>query len=210
MKPHNREIQEIDEADIREAQEDMEQQNAEEPQTQAEQSKGKAVIREIISNLAIILIALGVGFFLNKYMIANAQVPTSSMETTVMAGDRILVNRLSYIFGEPQRGDIVTFIYPDDGKTLYLKRIIGLPGETISGKEGVIYIDGEPLKDDFTDEVSYEDFGPYTVPEGSYFMMGDNRNDSWDSRYWEHKYVKLEDIIGKAEVSYFPHPRILR
>lgn len=127
-----------------------------------------------------------------------------------MAGDRILVNRLSYIFGEPQRGDIVTFIYPDDGKTLYLKRIIGLPGETISGKEGVIYIDGEPLKDDFTEEVSYDNFGPYTVPKGSYFMMGDNRTDSWDSRYWTHKFVKLEDIIGKAEVSYFPHPRILR
>ncbi len=127
-----------------------------------------------------------------------------------MAGNRILVNRLSYIFGEPQRGDIVTFIYPDDGKTLYLKRIIGLPGETISGKEGVIYIDGEPLKDDFTEEVSYDNFGPYTVPEGSYFMMGDNRTDTWDSRYWTHKFVKLEDIIGKAEVSYFPHPRILR
>lgn len=127
-----------------------------------------------------------------------------------MAGDRILVNRLSYIFGEPQRGDIVTFIYPDDGKTLYLKRIIGLPGETISGKKGVIYIDGQPLQEDFTEEVSYDNFGPYTVPEGSYFMMGDNRNDSWDSRYWEHKFVKLEDIIGKAELSYFPHPRILR
>ena len=210
MKPDNRETQEIEAANMIEAQEDMEQQNIKEPQTKAVKSKGKAIVREIISNLTIIIIALGVGFFLNKYMIANAQVPTSSMETTVMAGDRILVNRLSYIFGEPQRGDIVTFIYPDDGKTLYLKRIIGLPGETISGKEGVIYIDGEPLKDDFTEEVSYDNFGPYTVPKGSYFMMGYNRTDSWDSRYWTHKFVKLEDIIGKAEVSYFPHPRILR
>ena len=170
----------------------------------------RKILKEILTNIGIIVLALAFGFFLNKYMIANAQVPTSSMETTVMAGDRILVNRLSYIFGEPQRGDIVTFIYPDDGKTLYLKRIIGLPGETISGKEGVIYIDGEPLKDDFTEEVSYDNFGPYTVPKGSYFMMGDNRTDSWDSRYWTHKFVKLEDIIGKAEVSYFPHPRILR
>ena len=170
----------------------------------------KKLLREAAINIGIIAAALLFGMLLNKYMIANAQVPTSSMETTVMAGDRILVNRLSYIFGEPQRGDIVTFIYPDDGKTLYLKRIIGLPGETISGKEGVIYIDGEPLKDDFTEEVSYDNFGPYTVPKGSYFMMGDNRTDSWDSRYWTHKFVKLEDIIGKAEVSYFPHPRILR
>ncbi len=147
---------------------------------------------------------------LNKYMIANAQVPTSSMETTVMAGDRILVNRLSYLFGEPERGDIVTFIYPDDGETLYLKRILGLPGETIEGKGGTIYIDGEPLEQDYTDEVSYDRFGPFQVPEGAYFMMGDNRNDSWDSRYWEHKFVKKEDIIGKAAVSYFPHPRFLK
>ena len=167
-------------------------------------------LKEIFVNLGIILMALAFGFLLNKYMIANAQVPSSSMETTVMAGDRILVNRLSYVFGEPKRGDIVTFIYPDDGETLYLKRIIGLPGETIEGKEGIIYIDGEPLGQDYTQRVSHDNFGPYTVPEGAYFMMGDNREDSWDSRYWEHKFVKAEDIIGKAAVSYFPHPRILK
>ncbi len=80
MKPDNRETQEIEAANMIEAQEDMEQQNIKEPQTKAVKSKGKAIVREIISNLTIIIIALGVGFFLNKYMIANAQVPTSSME----------------------------------------------------------------------------------------------------------------------------------
>lgn len=170
----------------------------------------KKILREVFINAGIIAAALAVGILLNKYMIANAQVPTSSMETTVMAGDRILVNRLSYVFGEPERGDIVTFIYPDDGETLYLKRILGLPGETIEGKDGMIYIDGEPLGQDYTDEVSYDAFGPFQVPEGAYFMMGDNRDDSWDSRYWEHKFVKKEDIIGKAAVSYFPHPRLLK
>lgn len=170
----------------------------------------KKLLREAAINIGIIAAALLFGMLLNKYMIANAQVPTSSMETTVMAGDRILVNRLSYLFGEPERGDIVTFIYPDDGETLYLKRILGLPGETIEGRGGTIYIDGEPLEQDYTDEVSYDRFGPFQVPEGAYFMMGDNRNDSWDSRYWEHKFVKKEDIIGKAAVSYFPHPRFLK
>ena len=170
----------------------------------------RKILKEILTNVILILLALAFGFFLNKFMIANAQVPTSSMETTVMAGDRILVNRLSYVFSEPKRGDIVTFVYPDDGKTLYLKRIMGLPGETIEGKDGIIYIDGEPLKQDYTEEVSEDDIGPYTVPEGAYFMMGDNRNDSWDSRYWEHKFVELQDIIGKAAVSYFPHPRVLK
>ncbi|MCI9083041.1 MAG: signal peptidase I [Lachnospiraceae bacterium] len=199
----------------------MEQHNREAGRYEAEQEetegqerkqtdKKQKILKEILNNGVMIIIALGIGLFLNKYVVANAQVPTGSMETTVMAGDRILVNRLSYVFGEPERGDIVTFIYPDDGETLYLKRIMGLPGETISGKDGVIYIDGEPLEKDFTQEISYEDFGPYVVPEGTYFMMGDNRNDSWDSRYWEHKFVEMEDIIGKAEVSYFPHPRLLK
>ena len=195
----------------------MEQHNREAGRYEAEQEetegqerkqtdKKQKILKEILNNGVMIIIALGMVLF----VVANAQVPTGSMETTVMAGDRILVNRLSYVFGEPERGDIVTFIYPDDGETLYLKRIMGLPGETISGKDGVIYIDGEPLEKDFTQEISYEDFGPYVVPEGTYFMMGDNRNDSWDSRYWEHKFVEMEDIIGKAEVSYFPHPRLLK
>lgn len=166
--------------------------------------------KEILSNVVLVLAALAIGLMLNKYVIANAQVPTGSMETTVMAGDRIFVNRLSYVFGEPERGDIVTFIYPDDGETLYLKRVMGLPGETIQGKNGIIYIDGEVLEKDFTQEVSDDDFGPYTVPDGCYFMMGDNRNDSWDSRYWDHTFVEKEEIIGKAVVSYFPHPRVLK
>ncbi|MEY8391459.1 signal peptidase I [Lachnospiraceae bacterium 45-W7] len=185
-------------------------QNEMEDENRAKPDKRRKILKEVFNNAVMIFIALGVGFFLNKYVVANAQVPTGSMETTVMAGDRILVNRLSYVFGEPQRGDIVTFIYPDDGETLYLKRIMGLPGETIAGINGVIYINDQPLKEDFTQEVSYEDFGPYTVPEGTYFMMGDNRNNSWDSRYWEHKFVKIEDIVGKAEISYFPHPRLLK
>lgn len=170
----------------------------------------KKLWKEIRSDVLMVVIALAIGLILSKYVIANAQVPSSSMETTVMAGDRIFINRLSYVFGEPQRGDIVTFIYPDDGETLYLKRVMGLPGETIQGKGGVIYIDGNPLEKDFTQEISYDDFGPYTVPEDCFFMMGDNRNDSWDSRYWEHKFVDIENIIGKAEISYFPHPRFLK
>lgn len=165
--------------------------------------------KEIFIDLTMVAIALAIGMFFNKFVIANAQVPSGSMETTVMAGDRIFVNRLSYAFAEPQRGDIVTFIYPDDGETLYLKRVMALPGETIQGKDGIIYIDGKALEHDFTQEISYDDFGPFTVPEECYFMMGDNRNDSWDSRYWEHTFVEKEDIIGKAVFSYFPHPRVL-
>lgn len=172
-------------------------------------SKKKTFLKELRSNVITVVVALLIGFFLSKYIIANAQVPSGSMETTVMAGDRIIVNRLAYAFGEPQRGDIVTFIYPDDGETLYLKRIMGLPGETIEGIDGVIYINGSPLSQDYTSEVFEEDFGPFQVPEGCYFMMGDNRNDSWDSRFWENQFVEKDAIIGKAAFSYYPHPRIL-
>ena len=177
-----------------------------------EKKKGrrKAILKEVRSNVITVIGALLLGFFLSKYIIANAQVPSGSMETTVMAGDRIIVNRLAYAFGEPQRGDIVTFIYPDDGETLYLKRIMGLPGETIQGVDGVIYIDGRPIEHDYTQEIFEDDFGPFQVPEGCYFMMGDNRNDSWDSRFWEHSFVEKEDIIGKAAFSYYPHPRFLK
>ncbi|MFA9378700.1 MAG: signal peptidase I [Lachnotalea sp.] len=149
-------------------------------------------------------------YFFNTYIIVNAQIPSGSMETTVMTGDRVIINRLAYLKEKPQRGDIVDFVYPDDGKTPYLKRIIGLPGETIEGKKGVIYINGDRLKDNYTDEIFKDDFGPYRIPKGCYFMMGDNRNDSWDSRFWQNKFVKLKDITGKEEVSYFPHPRILK
>lgn len=154
--------------------------------------------------------ALILAYVLNTCVIVNAQVPSGSMEATVMTGDRIIANRLSYLIDNPQRGDIVTFIYPDDGKTAYLKRVIGLPGETIEGRNGKIYINGEQLEKDYTTEESYDNFGPYAIPDGCYFMMGDNRNDSWDSRYWTNKYVSSKDIIGKAVISYFPHPRILK
>lgn len=172
--------------------------------------KRKGLLKESLDTLKLIIIALILGYVINNCIIANAQVPTESMETTVMTGDRIIINRLAYLVEKPQRGDIVSFIYPDDGKTFYLKRIMGLPGETIEGKNGSIYINGELLKDNYTDEIIDDDFGPYTIPAGSYFMMGDNRNNSFDSRYWENKFVKLEDIMGKAEVSYYPHPRILK
>ena len=137
-------------------------------------------------------------------VVAAAYIPTGSMEPTVMTGSRVIVNRLSYKEEEPDRGDIVCFIYPDNRKQNFLKRIMGLPGETIQGIDGVIYINGKALEKDYTDIVFVNDFGPFTVPDDCYFMMGDNRNNSWDSRYWEHTYVPKEDIIGKAVIEFYP------
>ena len=135
---------------------------------------------------------------------------SGSMENTIMTGDRVFGNRLAYIFGEPKRFDIIIFRYPDDEKQLFIKRIIGLPGETVEIHDGQIFIDGSktPLKDVTTKEFMQGSFGPYTVPDNCYFVMGDNRNNSKDSRYWEHTFVTDDEIVGKAFLRYWPLNKI--
>lgn len=162
------------------------------------------ILNEILDWSKVVLTALAITFVVNHTLIANAQVPTGSMETTVAAGSRIIINRLAYINEKPQRGDVIAFYFPDDGKTQFLKRIIGLPGEKIQGIDGQIYINDELLEEDYIQDKLDEDFGPYVVPEGAYFVMGDNRNNSYDSRYWNHKFVEENEIVGKAEIEYFP------
>lgn len=165
----------------------------------------KVIKKEIFSYTKIILTAAVLSFGVNHYVIANAVVPTGSMEATIEPNDRIVINRLAYIIEEPQRGDIISFWFPDDESDNFLKRIIALPGETIEGRDGNIYIDGELLEEDYIKEKSYVDFGPYEVPEDCYFVMGDNRNNSHDSRFWQHKFVSKEKIMGKAMIKYYPH-----
>ncbi len=184
-----------------------------EPEKHTEEEKQPfSAKKEILSWVKVILAALVLSFLLNHYVIVSAEVPTGSMENTIMIGDRIIASRLSYHFHEPKRGDIVVFYFPDDETQRYLKRIIGLPGDTIEVKDGKVYINGstEPLKEDYLRETPVGDYGPYTVPKDSYFMMGDNRNDSFDSRFWEHTYATKDEIIGKAEFRYFPYPKLLK
>lgn len=164
----------------------------------------KEIISEIISYAKVIMIALAVTYIANHTLIVNANVPSGSMENTIKTGSRIIINRLAYRSADPKRGDIISFDFPDDESQNYLKRIIALPGETIEGKGGEIYINGQKLEEDYIKEKSYMDFGPYTVPDESYFVMGDNRNDSWDSRFWRNTYVHIDKIVGKAEFEYFP------
>ena len=173
-----------------------------------EKGTAQAVIREILSWVIPFVIALAVAMFLKNYIIINADVPTGSMENTIMPGDRLIGNRLAYRSKSPERGDIVIFRYPDNEGELYVKRVIGLPGDTIDIEDGKIYINGsaEPLQEDYLKEEWTVATGPYTfeVPEGSYFMMGDNRNDSWDARYWSNTYVTKDKILGKALFTYWP------
>ena len=165
----------------------------------------------------MIIIVVVIVTLVNSVVLINAKIPSESMEKTIMTGDRIFGFRLAYglnldFFGheiskkikDPERFDIVIFKYPDDESVDYLKRIIGLPGETVEIISGKVYINGELLDEPYLSEEPTGDFGPYQVPEDSYFMLGDNRAVSKDSRYWHNTYVKKDKIIAKAFVMYWP------
>ena len=165
--------------------------------------------KEIISWLQIIVAAVVIALLLNNFVIANSRVPTGSMENTIMSRSRVIGSRLAYLKDDPQRGDIVIFHYPDDESIYYVKRVIGLPGETVMIEDGKVYINGSdtPLDEPYLAEPMEGSYGPYTVPEGCYFMLGDNRNNSRDARFWENKYVKKDKIIAKVLFCYYPISR---
>lgn len=172
--------------------------------------------KELLSWIEVLVTAALIAFVIDRYIIANSQVPTGSMETTIMPGDRVIGSRLSYQFGEPERGDIAIFLYPDDADrgitTYYVKRVIGMPGDTIDIIGGKIYINGSdtPLDEPYLhEEMEPEPPQHYEVPEDSYFMMGDNRNHSNDSRRWKNKFVKSDQLVAKVLFQYFPKIRKL-
>ena len=171
-----------------------------------------SIWKELWEYIKMIIFVVAVVLVVNNFLLINARVPSESMENTIMTGDRFFGNRLAYLFDDPERFDIVVFKYPDDESQLFVKRVIGLPGETVEIKDGKVYINGSqtPLEDSFTPETPTGDYGPYVVPEGSYFMLGDNRNHSGDSRFWKQPYVEKEKIVGKAIFRYFPGIKILK
>ena len=169
-----------------------------------EEVKKESFFQQFLEWIGVIVAAVLISLFLNYFVIVNANVPTASMETTVMAGDRVMGFRLSYLFDSPQRGDIVIFKYPDDESVLFIKRIIGMPGDTVEIKDGHTLINGKYYEEAYLAEEELGAFGPYVVPQGHYFMMGDNRNNSADSRFWKNTYVARDKIIGKAIFKYFP------
>ncbi|HCT91278.1 MAG TPA: signal peptidase I [Lachnospiraceae bacterium] len=166
--------------------------------------------REIWEYARIVLVVTAVMLVVNNFLLINAYIPSESMVNTVQKGDRIFGNRLAYRKEKPKRFDVIIFRFPDDEKQLFIKRVIGLPGETVNIVDGKVYIDGSsvPLDDSFIPEVMRGSFGPYTVPEGSYFVLGDNRNYSEDSRFWKNTFVAEDKILGKAVLRYFPFTKI--
>lgn len=170
-----------------------------------------SVGRELWEYIKLIVIVVVVMVGLQKFVLINAQIPSESMENNIMTGDRIFGNRLAYLKSNPERFDVVIFKFPDNENEYFIKRVIGLPGETVDIVDGKVYIDGSdtPLDDSFCKEepLGVKD-GHFEVPEESYFMLGDNRNVSRDSRFWNNPYVKKEKILGKAVVRYWPLTKI--
>lgn len=155
--------------------------------------------------------ALIAALFISNFVLINAKIPSSSMEGTIMTGDRLIGNRLAYVLGKPHRGDVVIFYAPDQVKTLYIKRVIGMPGETVEIRDGRIFINGSALREPYIKEpMDPGEIGTYTVPDGSYFLLGDNRRHSNDGRYWHNHYVDAGKIIARAEIRYFPKISLIR
>ena len=168
------------------------------------QSRPKTVLMEMVSYIKIFSAAILIAFVLTRCVIVNAETPTSSMENTIMTGDRYFGLRISYLFEEPQRQDIIVFKFPDDESRVFVKRLIGIPGDIVEIKNDTVYVNGEQLEEPYLKEsMALGQNMVFEVPADSYFVMGDNRNISNDARYWNNTYVKKEQIIGKAIVKYY-------
>ena len=196
--------------------------------------KSKA-LRETVE---AIVIALILALFIRTFVIQAFKIPSSSMESTLLVGDHLLVSKLSYglqvpkpgmihiwgvrvpfftttlkpIWGKPAFGDIIVFRYPRDRAKDYIKRVIGVAGDVVEIKNKVVYVNGKGVEDaSFTQHVDKrilprgmdlrDNFGPFTVPEDTVFVMGDNRDRSYDSRYWGT--VPLKEIKGRAKIIYW-------
>jgi len=159
-------------------------------------------IKEIMS---IIVIAFILSMALRTWVVEGRIVPTGSMLPTIQLKDRLMVNKLIYHFRDPRRGEVVVFRPPDalNAKDDYVKRVVGLPGDKIEIKNGHLYVDDQTQDEPYVAEPMKYNFGPVVVPANSYFMMGDNRNYSFDSHQWG-VWLTRDHLIGKAFVIYWP------
>jgi signal peptidase I len=185
-------------------------------------SRQKSLVREWVESLVVAFI---LAMFIRAFIIQAFKIPTGSMRPTLMEGDLILVNKFLYgakipfsswrlpKLRKPARGDIIVFIYPENPKKDFIKRLVGLPGETVEIKDGAIYINDRVLSDQLFSQRHYYNRGDFasenqrvTVPSDGYFVLGDNSGSSQDSRYWG--FVPQNNVLGKAILIYWPPRRI--
>lgn len=175
------------------------------------QEKEKSAVRELLEWIIYIGIVVILSFLAVTYVGQRTRVDGHSMETTLYDGDNLWVDKLSFRFRDPQRYEIVVFPFKYKKNTYYIKRIIGLPGETVQVKEGYVYINGEKLDEHYGNELMNDPgiaAAPITLGEDEYFVLGDNRNHSSDSRTESVGVLKREDLIGRAWVRIWPLNRL--
>lgn len=173
--------------------------------------KEKSVMKELLSWVVYLLLVVGVSFLIVTFVGQRTKVQGRSMEHTLSDGDNLIVDKISYRFRDPKRFEIIVFPYQYQENTYYIKRIIGLPGETIQIKDGYIYINGELLEEDYGAEVMNQSgiaADPIELGEDEYFVLGDNRNHSADSRDPSVGVLKREQLMGRAFVRIWPLGRV--
>ena len=158
------------------------------------------VVKSVLKNIMLFVLVGIIAFCFTKFVIINAYIPSESMENTLCVGDFVLGNRLSKKY---DRKDIVIFKYNE--KEYFIKRIIGLPGDDITIKDNAVFINGEKLDEPYLKEkMETSEVMEFHVPDDSYFMLGDNRNNSFDARYWDNPFIKKDKIIAKAVFRFWP------
>jgi len=166
-----------------------------------------AVRTAIVETLDACLFAALLSLVIITFVVQAFYIPSGSMEPTLMVDDRILVAKFMYRFEPVHRGDVIVFRYPLNPQRDFVKRVIGRPGDRVQLKDGVVHLDGTVLSEKgYTIKPDFGNYGPVTVPASQYFVLGDNRNNSEDSRFFG--YVPRGNVIGKAIFIYWPLPRI--
>jgi signal peptidase I len=168
--------------------------------------QGKSALREYAEAF---IVAILLALVIRTFVVQAFKIPSGSMLPTLQIGDHILVNKFLYYFQPIRQGDIIVFKYPQDESRDFIKRVIGLPGDTVEMRDKQVLVNGQPLAEPYAafDDGSTprpgerERFGPVTVPPGKLFMMGDNRDHSMDSRYWG--FLDAHKVKGKAFIIYF-------
>jgi signal peptidase I len=204
---------------------------ATEAPAEAEAQQHRGVLRFLGELPGLIVLALVLALLIKTLLLQAFFIPSQSMEPTLTAGDRVLVTKIPYWFGEPSRGDVIVFEDPTPGREPerglvsgvahwlfqglgveqpdnedFIKRVVGVPGDIVAGREGKVFVNGTAIDESYLTEKTRE-FRRFKVPEDSLFVMGDNRSDSFDSRFGLG-FVPLDSVIGKAFLIVWPPPRM--
>lgn len=179
---------------------------------EVENNAEKNIMKELFGWILYILLVVGLTYLILTYVGQRTRVSGHSMETTLSNGDNLIVDKLSYRFSDPKRFDIIVFPFKYEENTYYIKRIIGLPGDTVQVTDGCAYIDGELLESDIYGAELMEESGiasePLTLGEDEYFVLGDNRNHSSDSRDPSVGILTRKDLLGKAWIRIYPFDKM--